>query len=288
MHGRSHPMENIRSFLERNSTFKDWLWLLGYALAACLVVFLLLKIERKVFSKIYRKKDGIGTRFGERIVRFLTVFIAIEWVIMSSSLTRSFGSMLFQGTAIIAAITGFAAQPVISDMICGFMITATKPFEIGNRIELQDGTSGIVRDITLRHVVLQGIDTLKIVIPNSKMNQMKLINLSYQARNRSIQFNFRVAYHADAEFAMSVIQKAVMDSPFSVPKDESGYAPVYYMSTEPSCLIMTTLVYYEPSNRTEVVKSDINTRVKKALNANGIEIPHEYVNVVFKNNPESV
>ena len=44
---------------------------------------------------------------------------------------------------------------------------------------------------------------------------------------------------------------------------------------------MATTVYYEPKSATEAVKSDINTRVKAALDAAGIEIPYSYVNVVM-------
>ena len=43
---------------------------------------------------------------------------------------------------------------------------------------------------------------------------------------------------------------------------------------------MGTTAYYEPTVSTEVFKNDINTRVKKALEANHIEIPYQYVNVL--------
>ena len=45
---------------------------------------------------------------------------------------------------------------------------------------------------------------------------------------------------------------------------------------------MATTVYFEPTTPTEVVKSDINSRVKRALEESGIEIPYNYVNVVMK------
>ena len=45
---------------------------------------------------------------------------------------------------------------------------------------------------------------------------------------------------------------------------------------------MGTTAYYLPGTPTEVFKTDINTRVKKALEANGIEIPYKYINVQMK------
>jgi small-conductance mechanosensitive channel len=49
-----------------------------------------------------------------------------------------------------------------------------------------------------------------------------------------------------------------------------------------SYLELATTVYYTASNPTERVRSDVNTRVKKALEAAGIEIPYDYVNVVVR------
>ena len=42
---------------------------------------------------------------------------------------------------------------------------------------------------------------------------------------------------------------------------------------------MATTVYYTPDSPTEVVKDDVNCRVKRALDANNIEIPYNYVTV---------
>jgi gamma-glutamylcysteine synthetase len=49
--------------------------------------------------------------------------------------------MMLGGTAIVSAIVAIAAQDVIDDILAGMMISLYKPFEIGNRIELEDGTA---------------------------------------------------------------------------------------------------------------------------------------------------
>jgi small-conductance mechanosensitive channel len=228
------------------------------------------------------KHQDINVRFTERAVRFLIIFIGFMWVIMGSPLTQSFGASLFQGTAVLAAIAGFAAKPILSDMFCGFMISATKPFNIGDRIELEDGTTGIVKDITIRHVVLQGIDTLQFVIPNSEINGIRITNLSRQAttKNRGIHFKFAVGLNTDVEQAKQVIQEAIRQSPHTVPREGDQYSPVYFIAYLPSGLEMATTVYYTPSSPTEVVKDDVNSRVKQALDAHHIEIPYDYINVL--------
>ena len=199
--------------------------------------------------------------------------------------------MLFQSTALIGAVAGFAAQPVISDLFCGLMISTQKPFELGDRIELDDGTSGIVKDITIRHVVLREMDTEEIIIPNSRLNAMKIVNMSRGAVPRSFKLTVNVSYDSDVKEAMAAVEEAVRGSGYTVPglnkNDVVQYAPVYFLSYAESSLVLKTIVYYQPSTPTEVVKNDVNLRVNALFNEKGIEIPYNYVNVVMKNGEET-
>ena len=278
-------MNAVLEFLKNHSTFRDSLKLVGAAILAIVVVTVLLKLEKKASKRVRLTRNNINLRFVENIVRFVIIFLAVEWVVMSSPITQSFGKILFQGTTVIAAIAGFAAQPVIADLICGLMLSAARPFNIGDRIELEDGTAGIVKDITLRHVTLQDIDTVVRIIPNSKLNGMKLVNMSLSSGLRSVHLRFNVSYDTDVKQAMAVIRQAVEDSPMTVPGKPVGegveYGPVYFIQYAGSSLVMATTVYYQPTSPTEAVKSDVNTRVKQALDAAGIEIPYDYVNVVM-------
>ena len=273
-------MEAISRFLRDHPTISTWGSLGLSILVAAIIVFILLKCEKKIASRMIRKFDGINARFTEKLIRFLIIFIATMAVIMGNKITQSFGSSLFQGTAVLAAIAGFAAKPILSDMFCGFMLSTTKPFNIGDRIELDDGTAGIVKDITIRHVVLQGIDTLKIVIPNSEINSRRVTNLSKEAGSRSIHFRFIVGLNSNADEAKRIIREAVQESPRSVPRDGEDYSPVYFIGFTDNGLEMATTVYYKPTSPTEAVKDDINSRVKRALEAGGIEIPYNYMNVI--------
>lgn len=275
-------MEAISKFLKDHPTISTWGSLGLSILVAAVIVFILLKFEKKIAARMIKKFDGINARFTEKLIRFLIIFIATMAVIMGNKITQSFGSSLFQGTAVLAAIAGFAAQPILSNMFCGFMISTTKPFNIGDRIELDDGTAGIVKDITIRHVVLQGIDTLKIVIPNSEINNRRITNLSHMTRTRSIHFRYQVGLNTNADDAKRIIREAVQESPHSVPRDGEDYSPVYFLNFTDNGLMMATTVYYEPTSPTEAVKDDINSRVKRALEANNIEIPYNYVTVVEK------
>ena len=259
------------------------------ALAIVIIIFAmwgLFRINRIVFDRIKKRQSGIHIVFFERINRAI---ILIAGTILALSGFGGIGSIwktFLGGTAIISAVLAFAAQDVIKDVLAGLMISIYKPFEIGNRIEMEDGVAGIVVDITMRHVVLASIETQKLIIPNSRLNSMKLKNYSYHSTNRAAQFTFHIAYGSDVEKAIQVIKQAIIDSPYTVPGRDtvSGkeYGGVYFMAFEDSSLRLLTNVYYKATVPSEVLISDVNTRVHIALAENGIEIPFPYINIVRK------
>ena len=270
-------MKEIEAFLQSKTAEANWVNLAISIAIATMAVLVLLKLERKFAGKWFSKSEDINKRFLEKFLRFLIIFVAAMLVLLTSDATQAFGQAIFQGTAVIAAIAGFAAKPVLSDMLCGFMISTTRPFNIGDRIELDDGTTGIVRDITIRHVVLQGIDTLKIIIPNSEVNARMITNLSHRTKTRSIHFRFTVGLNSNTDQVKRIIQEAIRDSRYTVPREGEDYSPVYFLAYLDSGLQMATTVYYTPDSPTEVVKDDVNSRVKRALDANNIEIPYNYI-----------
>ena len=254
-------------------------------------IFLLAKIgtalNKRFFKRVQKKHRGIHLTFFERINSALIVFFLIVFAVSVFSGAQTVWQTIFGGTAIVSAVLAFAAQDIIKDMLAGLMISVYKPFEIGDRIVLEDGTAGVVKNITLRHVVLEGLDSHHIVIPNSKLNAMLLSNYSFESDLMSVQFRFSVSYDSDMKQVKQVIGDAVQESDYSLPgqtdpEGQSHYGPVYFISFADSALIMAVTVYFERGTDPEMVISDINTRVREALIAHNIEIPYNYVNVVAK------
>ncbi|MBQ7645821.1 MAG: mechanosensitive ion channel [Clostridia bacterium] len=253
-----------------------------------IVAFILTRINKHVFAKIQKNRSDLHLVFFEKL-NSAVIFIACIIIALSAmGGIDSVWKTVLGGTAIISAVIAFAAQDVIKDILAGLMISIHKPFGIGDRIVLEDGTAGIVADITMRHVVLAGIDTLKIIIPNSKLNTMQLTNFSVGEYDRSVHFKFPVGYDTDLELAKKVIFNAVADSEYTIPirKNESSpaaYSPVHFIEFADSALILEVTAYYEKSYKSEIIIDDVNMRVREALMANDIEIPYNYVTVVSKN-----
>ena len=246
-------------------------------------IWVLLLMNRVAFRKLQERQNGLHLIFFRK---FCAIVIIVGGIIMAFSLFGGLDEIwkaVLGGTAIVSAVVAIAAQDVIDDILSGMMISLYKPFEIGNRIELEDGTAGIVKDINMRHVVIH-TPFSEVVIPNSRLNNMSIKNYSYHIELRSFLASFHVAYNTDVEKAMKVVRETVAACKGTIPgyKTEHGeeYAPVYFMAYEDSSLRLETRVYFLPDIPSEVVISEVNLAVNNAFKKNGIEIPYPYINIV--------
>ena len=276
-------MDEVLNTMKQDNTV---LYSILFIVIVLAVVWILERANHLVFKKVQQNHEGLHLRFFERVIGAIILIVGLIVAVSVFDGVDSIWKTLLGGTAIVSAVLAFAAQDVIKDILAGLMISLNRPFEVGNRIELEDGTFGVVEDITMRHVVLRGVDSLRIIVPNSKLNAMSLKNYSYHSDIRSILFRFHIAYGSDVEKAKSIIRQINRESALTVPGVDKGkykeYAPVYFMAYEDSSLQLATTVYYKASTPTEKVMNDINMAVDKAFAENGIEIPFAYVNVIQK------
>ena len=284
MFGIEWPNWDLSMYFDKTTALGQVIELLIYTAIAAIITTIVLTLYNRFVKKALKKKNNIQIRFTQNIIRTLIILAAIIWVLVSSTATTDIGKVLFQGTAIIGAVVGLAAQPVIGDLFSGLALSFNRPFEIGDRIELDNGIRGVVIDITIRHVVIRTIDTVDVIVPNSKINASLLTNMSPNTKTRSAHLRFNVAYGTDVKKAMDTIRRVVEECEYTIPawKGKEEYGPVYFISYADSSLVLATTIYYRPSNATEMILSDINCRVNEAFAKEGIEIPFNYVNVVMK------
>ena len=272
---------DIKTLFDTTTTLGQIVELLIYAVIAIVVTTVILLIYGKFVKNRLKAKNNLTIRFTQNIIRVVIILIAVIWVLVSSTATTDIGKVLFQGTAILGAVFGLAAQPVLGDFFSGIAITLNRPFEIGDWIELENGTAGVVADITPRHVVLRSLGTVEIIVPNSKINALMLKDTSFK-KLRSVKMDFNVAYGTDVDKASEIIKNEIINSELTVPAKNDEYSDVFFESFADSSLVLTTIVYFKQSTSGLAVKTDVNKRVNDAFNKEGIEIPFNYVNVVMQ------
>src|SRR5271170_3025982 len=146
-----------------------------------------------------------------RVVKFLVFGLALLLAL------DKFGvqiTPLIAGLSVAGVGIGLAAQGVLGNILAGLTIIFTKPFRVGEYIELA-GVYGQVTNIELFSTVLHHTDGSRIVIPNRKIVGEVMHNYG---TTRQLDLSVGIAYGADVNIAVATIHQ-ILDANPRVLKD---------------------------------------------------------------------
>src|ERR1051325_5593156 len=100
-------------------------------------------------------------------------------------------------------------QGVLGNLVAGLFIILSKPFRVGEYVELL-GVQGEVRTIELFSTVLLHPDRSRVVVPNRKIVGEILHNFGTM---RQFTLKFSVAYDTNISQAIALIREVVVNHP---------------------------------------------------------------------------
>lgn len=162
---------------------------------------------------------------------------------------------------------GLALQGTLSNVASGAMLLFLRPFQIGDYIVV-NSTGGTVREIGLFTTILITPDLVYISMPNTMIFSNTITNYSREPTRR-INFTVGIDYNDDIEKA----QKIALDLMHGDPRilaDPAPMAPVGALGASSVDLIIRCWV---PNQLYWDVFFDLQQKVKKSFDANGISIP---------------
>ena len=112
---------------------------------------------------------------------------------------------LIAGLSVAGVGVGLALQGPLSNYASGATLIFTKPFKVGDNIEIA-GFQGEVRDISLPSTELLAGDGSKIVIPNKHVVGEVIKNYS---TFRQLEINVSISYASDVQKALSLIEHII-------------------------------------------------------------------------------
>ena len=128
-------------------------------------------------------------------VWFAGIYLALSE--MSIDLLPLLGSL-----AVFSLIIGLAIQQTLGNIVNSFMLAIDRPFEVGDRIEV-DGVMGNVMSIGILSTKVLTLNEELVVIPNNTLIDSTVMNYARGggdgvARRISLMMDFGVAYDEDA------------------------------------------------------------------------------------------
>ena len=167
-----------------------------------------------------------------------------------------------------------ALQPTLSTLFAGILLAIGRPIRVGDFVELETGTKGVVTDIGWRATRIRELPNNLIVVPNSRIVEMILINYNLPEPEQAALVQVGVAYGSDLERVERVtceVGHAVLED---VAGGVSGFEPfIRYHTFGDSSIEFTVILRIQQFADRYLVAHEFIKRLKARYEREGIEIP---------------
>ena len=251
--------------------FNSMFIILAATLASVTVKFILPELLNR-----FQRQSAVTVSGGNPLLVFLfraTIWFGGLYLSLSELGIELFG--VLASLAVFSLIIGLAIQQTLGNIVNSFMLALDRPFEVGDRIEV-DGVMGTVMSIGILSTKLLTLKEELVVIPNNSLVDSTVINYARGggdgvARRISVQMDFGVGYDEDPAHVKQVMLRVARSC--------------QYVLSEPRPRVMMTdlgdfskifrLFIWIGDYNDEIVSRDyLIERMDRAFEREGIVIPY--------------
>jgi hypothetical protein len=144
------------------------------------------------------------------IINLLQISI---WFLTLAAFSIADPGDLLASTAVLATAIGFASTTVATNIVGGFYIIITRPFGVGDFIQVK-GTSGVVLEIGLSYTRMLQIDKTIVTVPNSNLISANLLNsnISVEKERKKQEERKKLKISTDVSIAIPDLLSSSMQS----------------------------------------------------------------------------
>lgn len=237
------------------------------AIAILVVGRWIAKLITNVIRKMMQKGevDSTISKFVGNIVYIaLMAFIVLAALSQLGIQTTSFIAVL--GAAGLAI--GLALQGALSNFAAGFLMIIFRPIRVGDYIE-GAGTAGTVEEIGIFTTTLVTPDNKTVIIPNAALTGDNIVNYTLKGTRR-VDMVMGIGYEDDIDKAKQIMQDIIAEDEriFKDPAPQIGMVELADSSVNFVVRPWTKATDYWG------VYMETTEKIKKAFDANGINIPY--------------
>jgi MscS family membrane protein len=262
--------------------------LLAQAFYVALTVYIawfLTKISDAFFEKIVKPiTEKTESTIDDHVLPLVSKAVkALIWIVAGITILSNLG---YNVTAILAGLGigglafAFAAQKTIADVFGGVSILFSRPFTVGQTIEIKSlGLIGDVIDIGLRNTRVKDPDGRINTIPNSDLSASVVKNITSESEKRIIT-NLGLSYDTSSKQLNKAkeILAHIVNSNKGCKKD-----PIIYFNDFQASAINIQLIYFISDKKNwQKVQDSINMEIKEQFEKNKIEFAYPTQTIILK------
>jgi len=261
-------IQDIEMFVNQKIPFTDVtigsiLLAVAVIIVGYFVAILISKYVQKIMLKARMAK--LLAEFTSKVVRLFIIIFVIALGI--SFLGVDVGSAVLGFSVVSGFILGFAFQETLGNLAAGFMIAITKPFRVGDYVDIA-GKAGTIKGVGASITELTTVDNKKIIIPNSKIWGEPIINYTALDK-RMIDMRVGISYKDNMDKAIKITMdvlkknKNVLDDP----------APTVAIAELGDSSVNLLIRPWVDTSNYWKTKWELTQQIKEAFDKNGVTIP---------------
>ncbi len=181
---------------------------------------------------------------------------------------------LIAGLGIAGLAVALALQETLSNLFAGLYILTDRPVKVGDYIQLDQITEGTVLEVGWRSTKIRTTSNNVIIVPNSKLAQSVIINISAPSEDVSQVIKIGVSYDSDPdkvrEAMLAAAKKVIAKNKFA----SKDYDPIARFDCYLDSALQFKLIYRVSKYEERFgLLHEMNTEILREFRKRRIEIP---------------
>jgi small-conductance mechanosensitive channel len=258
----------LQEILETNIPFTD----ITLFNLVVVIIFIIVGIFVAIIVSKYIRKAMTKSKMSELLIEFTSRIVKILLIILVIAIGIGFlgvdvGAAVISLSVVSGFVLGFAFQETLGNLAAGFMIAITKPFRVGDYVEMA-GHSGSIKSLGASISTLTTVDNKRVIIPNSKIWGGPIVNYT-ALKQRMIDMRIGIGYSDNVGNAITAAMN-VLKKNKKVLKDPAPSVAVAELGDSSVNLLVRPWVntsdYWD-------AKWEVTKELKEAFDKEGISIP---------------
>ncbi len=261
------PEEKFKDLFTHLDSSIIWL-ILGAIVIIAFSALLSYIINRTLLKRLARHfKLDHGIEYAiQKVVQYLIISIGIYTAFAFVGLPVSAFAGVF---ALLSVGIGFGLQNITANFISGIILLIERPVKVGDKVTIGDVWGNVTR-INLRTTIVQTLDNVSIIVPNSKILDDQIVNWTFGDPRIRIKVPIGVAYGSD----IRLVEKVLLEAAEKHNKVLKKPAPqVWLTDYGDSSVNFKLIIWLANATERDPITSDINKIIYNLFDDYKIEIP---------------
>ncbi len=236
------------------------------------ILFWLGRRSTDMGQRAIRGQEALDIQTRELVAKVLEIGIyCVVAILLLNILGLDLTALAVFGGAVGVGL-GFGLQQIASNFISGIIILLERSLKIGDYIEMEDGKTGVLKEMNMRSSTIDAGDGREIVVPNERFVTTRLINWTKTDRLQKYEVAFHVPYDCDLHRVLVIVVKAIGSHPRVLQKPEPPECELADFAGHGIRLVAGYWVEAD-TQQVESYSSDIRLLIWDALRGAGITMP---------------